>query len=419
MEEKLIQEAIDKAFEKFDGKFSTPKQVETAVEAVKTELLGKLDGVATKEDINAAIEKFSNNLTKDLEKMKNKEESPITVKDAVLNFFEENNIKSVSDMRKFVGQEIELKADNPVTNTSYTGNVSRTQIVNPQVRFPNERPKAFLGQGITVGVVESDKNVILWNVGTYTEAVGYIGENVDATDVSGVAGSTGTNTEKTRKLSKIVARMIVSADTFEDLSQFAQRVQTKLMEKVDLWLDQKIWDGEGNNSTKDTEIYGVATGQVTAFDAAAIPQVVNPNIGDIADACRLMARKNNHDVDTVWMSETMAYKYRREKDSTGQYIINQLITGELVMNGMRVITSETLFGGATEKMLVGAARNIQLWVKRNLSTEIERVPKTDSYHFYIYGRQQVLVEDEDIKGLIYVSDVATALDAIDAGLAGE
>ena len=60
-------------------------------------------------------------------------------------------------------------------------------------------------------------------------------------------------------------------------------------------------------------------------------------------------------------------------------------------------------------------------MKRNISAEISRVPKTDSYELYIYARAQVLVEDEDIKGLIYIKDVDTAIGAITEALvvAGE
>ena len=83
-----------------------------------------------------------------------------------------------------------------------------------------------------------------------------------------------------------------------------------------------------------------------------------------------------------------------------------------MMNGLRVIETE-LFGGETEQMLVGDISAIQFWVKRNLEAEFERVAKTDSWNLFVYGRQQVLVEDEDIKSLIYIDNVATALSEID------
>ena len=63
-------------------------------------------------------------------------------------------------------------------------------------------------------------------------------------------------------------------------------------------------------------------------------------------------------------------------------------------------------------MLVGNAGLIQMWMKRNVSTELVRNAKKDCYELYLYARAQVLVEDEDKKGLIYVADVAAALTAI-------
>lgn len=180
------------------------------------------------------------------------------------------------------------------------------------------------------------------------------------------------------------------------------------MSRVDLWLDKKIWDGEGNDATKKYEIYGLKTGQVTAFDKTKVPAVQAANVADLAAACKLQASLLYADVNTVWMSETLAFKLQRTKDTSGQYIINKLVDGTMMMDGLTVITTE-LFGGATEQMLVGDIKAIQFWIKRNLTAEFERVAKSDSWNLYVYARQQVLVEDEDIKSLIYVANVDTEL----------
>ncbi|MFZ4798264.1 MAG: phage major capsid protein [Bacteroidia bacterium] len=337
------------------------------------------------------------------------EAKQLSVADAILDLFEEKSLKSLADIKAIAKQEFEIKADNPLIAANYPGTFRLTKAIS-DVRFAPVRPYAFLNNGIKNGTVETDKNILLWTPGTRTQNVAYIGELADAT--TAVDGSTVSMSDKTRKMSKIVGRAIVSNDSFEDLSQLAQRVQSNLMQGMELWLDQKIWDGEGNDSTKPTEIYGVKTNQVTAFNSALVPSVEKPNVGDLGGAMKLQAKLSYHTCNTVWMSDTLAFKLQHTKDTEGNYIIDKLVDGTMMMAGLTVKTTE-LFGGSTEQMLVGDPSKIQFWVKRGLTAEFERWAKTDSYNLYVYARQQVLVEDEDIKGLIYVDNVATALQAID------
>jgi hypothetical protein len=341
------------------------------------------------------------------------EKENVSIAKAIVNMFEEKGLKSLSDLKALKGEEIELKADNPLIASNMTGTYGLTQQIS-NLRMPPVRPYAFLNNGIRVGSVSQDKNIILWVTGSRTSNVAYIGELADAD--STVDGSTMVAAEKTRALSGIVGRAIITQRSFEDLSQLAQRIESGLLEDMNLDLDNKILNGAGNDSTKPNEIYGVLTNQVTAFDASLVPSVDKANVADLADAAALQAKLSYHTCNTVWMSETLAFKLQRTKDTSGQYIINKLVDGTMMMGGLKVITTE-LFGGATEKMLVGDPAKIQFWVKRALSAEFERVPKSDSWNLYVYARQQVLVEDEDIKGLIYISNVDTALAAIDSAQA--
>ena len=402
------------------------------LKAAMEEVVSKMPKGVTKDEMDAAVAKALEGLKPEVtkeqydelknaleiqgkklsEKQVEQTEKNVGVAKAILDMFEEKGLKSLSDLQKVKGETIELKADNPLIAANYTGDYYRTKPV-AGIRFPNERKKAFLGRGIATGIVEEGKNLLLWSNGAFTDHVAYIGELEDAT--TAVDGSKIVASDKTRELSGIVARAIISGRSFEDLPQLAQRIEQRLLGRIDLWLDQKIWDGAGNDATKKYEIYGVKTGQVTPFNAALVPEVKAANVGDLADACRLQASLSYANVNTVWMSEKLAFKLQRTKDTTGNYIINKLVDGSMMMAGLNVITTE-LFGGATEQMLVGDINAIQFWIKRNLTAEFERIAKSDSWNLYVYARQQVLVEDEDIKSLIYVSNVPAALVAIDPDL---
>lgn len=360
--------------------------------------------------------------------LEQKEEKPSIAK-AIVDMFSEKGITSIATITKdILGEEIELKADNPLTNASWDGNYGRTQAVSNQERYPLERQTAFLNKGIRTGVVGAGKNILLWSVGKFTEVVGYASELGDVTSGgTAIDGSKAEVTDKTREMAKIAARMIMSAETFEDLGQFGQRAEAKLMEKIDLWLDKNILKGDGNDATLKKHIYGILTGQSTAFDVVNADKVPLANAADLVMSAVTQAEEGTTDDDagfspnTVWMTPKRYNQLRRMKDADGQYIVNMLVTGEAVMGGLTVVKTKLMRTDNGDAMLIGNPALIQLWMKRNVSAEILRVPKTDSYELYIYARAQVLVEDEDIKGLIYIEDVDTAIGAINEALvvAGE
>jgi HK97 family phage major capsid protein len=398
------------------------------VKAVMEEVVSKLPKGVSKEEVDIAINKAFEGLKPEVtkeefeqlkaamieqgkklaEKTIEGKEQPKRLAEAIVAMFEEKGIKTYDDLKAQKDKEYEIKADNEITSAAQTGTIMRTQEISP-VSFPRLRPTAFLGQpGIRVGVVESGKSVLLWTPAAYTSNAGYVGEFTAIAD-----GNAASATEKTRKLAKLGARQIITQETLEDLPQFAQRVEAKLSETIKLKFDELIYAGAGNDSTKPTEIYGLKTAQMTAFDATKVDPVALPNVSDLADACATQAEIALYKTNTVWMNPKTANRLRRTKDSTGQYVINQLLTGELVMGGHKVISNTGI--GATE-LVVGDISAIQIWIKRNFTVKFEDLPSLDAMAMYIYMRGQVLVEDEDIKGLIYVANIDTALQSIEAPL---
>lgn len=407
---KEVTEIIEKSVNEKTAEKMTAIETELKAAKEKAEKLEK--------DMEMQVE-----ITKKLgEAKKEVVEQPKSISESIIDLFKEKEIKGIKDLKKIEGEAHTLKALNPVvkayesiSNTQYSGTVSRTQIIG-DVKFPNEKPRAFLDK-VFKGIVENGKNLLLWTVGTFTEVVGYAAELYDITGGSDIINqTTATGQEKTRKLAKIAARMKMSAESFEDLPQFTQRLESKLIVKMDNWLDSEMWDGDGNDSSADQHIYGIQA-QSTAFVHANCPNIPHANIGDLADACALQAMENGFKSNTVWMHPRKVYEYRHTKDMNGNYIINQLADGTLVMNGLKVVEANDLYisdNSGTYQMLVGDPSLIQLWVKRDLELEVEREAKTDSYNVYVYGRNQVLVEDEDKKGLIYVADIATDIANITA-----
>lgn len=363
--------------------------------------MAALEAIEVKNYDNQILELKNALLTLEAEKNKNVVAIETkSVADAILDFFQEKEIKSLADLKKVTGEEFELKADNQITTTSQTGTIGRTQSVS-EVRFPRVRPLAFLRQGITTGTVAAGKSLLMWNPASYTSNVGYVGEYDVVAD-----GNAAAVIEKTRPMAKLGGFQVITSETFADLPQFAQRAQAKLNESLELKLDTEILSGDGDADTP-THIWGLKNGNMTAFDYTKVDSVVSPNVSDLVDACATQAELSLYKTNTVWMNPRTANRLRRTKDSTGQYVINQLITGELVMGGHRVITNTGI--GASE-MIVGDISVIQLWMKQNPELEFERIASKDAWKMHVRLRAQLLVEDEDIKGLIYVADIDTELD---------
>lgn len=330
-----------------------------------------------------------------------------SVADAIVDKFAELEIKSLSDLngkQSIHKVELELKAD--IATTALTGNVGRTQEVSP-VRFAPIRPLAFIPKA-RKGTVTNGKSLLMWTPANYVANTGYAGEGVNA-----VTENSATATEKYRKMAKITAKQYLTAETFEDLPQFAQRLQEQLDSNAMLFLDKEILLGDGNDSTADQHVYGIIGQGSTAFDVSTVEKVAKPNVGDLADACATQAEINLYTVDTVWIHPKLANKLRRTKDTTGQYVINKLVDGSEVMGGLNVVRTT---GIGSNALLVANSALIQLWTKRNLMLKIGQFHndvELDRFTAILFARVQVLVEDEDKKGVIYVSDVAAALQSLE------
>jgi HK97 family phage major capsid protein len=338
-----------------------------------------------------------------------KKDEFITPANAFLNLLESKGVKTFADLAKFADdfkQGIEVKAD-PILTSDYTGTISRTQEVSP-VKFAPVRPFAFMPY-VRNGNVSNGKSLIMWTPGSYTSNVGYAGESTNT-----VSENQASAIEKTRQMAKISAKQYMSAETFEDLPQFAQRLQEKMYSESQLFVDEKILNGAGNDATKPREIYGIIGEGSTAFEPTDAASVFKPNISDLVDACATQALIAKYVVNTVWMSPKTANKLRRTKDSDGQYIVNKLITGEDVLGGLKVITNQLI---GDDELVVGNASLIQLWTKRTLNIRIGQFGKedieADTFTAILFYRAQVLVEDEDKKGIIYVSSIAAALAGIE------
>ena len=324
-----------------------------------------------------------------------------------------NDLKSGS-LDKKEGKTYELKA----STANFTVPVTTTQM-KPGVSFPRDRQLAFVSN-LMPGTVGQDKARIGWIEGTYTSNVGYVGEGKrNATE------DTISTIERYRSMAKASARMKVTKEMFEDTNFIASRINNKMLTKGMLFLDNEIYSGDGNDSTAQNHIYGLK-GVATPFDATkagVATTVEKANVADLIGAMKLQARvtdasdaaqKNagGYALDVVYLHPVTAYKYAHMKNDLGDYLITTLADGTQVLNGLRVV--ETPAVGVTEAFAM-ESQVAELYFKRNPEIKVgqeEDDLSTDRYTIVLFLRAQVVAEAEDVKGMIYVADVDTAIAAI-------
>lgn len=419
MEEKQMNELLKKVGDevkaKMDG-FTTPEQlteaVKTAIDALKTELKPNIDA---NEELKTQIGKLEHALKVQGEAMLmlksgayGKKEENKSFADKIVDAFKTAKVDNFMALKECKGFAVDIQHDvikDSIYTGNYTGTVSRTQAIgNPM--FPPVRPLAFMPYART-GVVTNGKDRIMWVPSSYTSNVGYAGEGTNTT-----SEDAATATEKTRGMAKISAWNQITAETFEDLPQFAQQLQGKLLEGVNLFTDVQMWIGDGNDSTHPDHVYGIKTQGCTAFDAASAISVEKPNIADLIDAMATQAEVGFFVANTVRMSPRLANKLRRTKDADGQYIVTTLVTGEEVIGGKRVIRTTVL---SDNELIVGNDSLMQLWSKRAVTLKVGQFDddaKKDKYTALVFARVQCLVEDYDKVGIVYCDDVESALVAI-------
>ena len=299
--------------------------------------------------------------------------------------------------------EVEVKLDTSNTSADVVRTVNSTNIYADAVAR-----SAFMGLFGTPINVPQDKNRIMWNEGAYTSNAGYVEELAEAT------ADTASLEANYREVAKIGAYLPFSAEMAEDFGYFLAWAQARALQNLLAKIDTELWAGDGNDGTAKKHIYGLKTSGSTAFSATAAGLATaldKANIADLIAAAKAQALKATNDQyvpDVVTMSPAMVARLRAMKNTIGDYLY-VLPNGQMMLHGMRINETSKL---GDKEILLTAGTTLQFHQKRNVTIEIERVQKNDSYNLNIWWRGQALVPTSAKKGNIYIADVDTALAAI-------
>lgn len=288
----------------------------------------------------------------------------------------------------------------------------------PGVNYKRTRSLAFIPNFSTSNLGQ-DKNRLIYMDGTYSSNVGYVGEKTANSTEDTIAVA-----EKSRDLAKISAILKVSAELYEDKSYIANELQSLMYSRVALWLDSELYKGTGKDETGyKNKFYGLQTHAI-AFDAdkaGAAEMTEKATLTDLVQAIKTQglvidaenpSDDGGFDINLIFVNPVDAMIWRCTKDTSGQYLITLLSDGSQVMGGVRVVESTAVTAGTILAMESGLA---ELWIKRNFEIKVGQEDddlSTDQYTIVLFLRAQSLVKDLNKNGIIYVSDIDTALTAI-------
>ena len=388
------------------------------IEALKSQIAGIKTGMTAEELKNdPTIKKLDdtiNDLNGKIEAMSKKGGAPtMELKDAIKEVLEKEEVKSIFTSNKAAGmQTFELKA----ATSDVTGTIAVTDM-KKDINFPRLRALSFLPL-LPQGMVGTDKNRIGWIEGTYTSNVGYVGEATAATTADAI-----TAVEKTRAMAKASAKIKVTKEMTTDYSYIASKLQNKMLTKGLLFLDKELWSGDGNDSTAANHIYGLK-GHATAFSATKSGlalSIQTPTVVDVIEAARLqcavidaanLTDAGGYVPNVLFINPVTMSKIRLAKGTNGNYLVNRLADGTLVLNGLTIIESNAV---AVNELMVMDSSVAEVYFKQNPEIQIgqEATDLTqDQYTIVMFLRAQLVIEGPDKLGLVLVSDIAAAITAL-------
>lgn len=238
-----------------------------------------------------------------------------------------------------------------------------------------------------------------WLEGTYTDATDYVDE------LAAMADSEAKAEEKTRRMSKFGAHLLVSSEVTDFFTALYDWARGKGQQKLIEFADKEIFNGAGADTSASTQkkIYGIKS-QATAFNA--LGEYANPTIADVLLDAIAQAKKEGFNANAAFVSYADEASFRGLKDKNGHYLYNEA-TG--MLGALRILPSRQLASG---KVLVADLSTVRIKERPTYELEIVRNAKLDGWDIYLRKAIQTLVKGPDKKGLIWIDSLSAAITAI-------
>ena len=254
---------------------------------------------------------------------------------------------------------------------------------------------AFL---LAFGTKAMDGARIAWIEASTTKNVGYVEELAENANKSEVAFI-----EKQRRAAKIATYMEISSEVenwFEALYDFCVNEGERLIMSD---LDGKVWNGDGSDASNPTHIYGVK-GAATAF--AKLGTYANATEADVIIDAVAQIRKAGFAANVAIVSYATEANLKGLKDASGNYIYDK---AKAAIGQVTIVPSDKM-GDA--EMLIADTSCVEIFLANFYELEFSRKASHDAWRVDFRRRGQVKVAGPKAKGLVYVANKATAIEAI-------
>lgn len=254
---------------------------------------------------------------------------------------------------------------------------------------------AFL---LAFGTKAMDGARLAWVEASTTKNVGYVEELAENTNKSEVAFI-----EKQRRAAKIATYMEISSEVenwFETLYDFCVNEGERLILSN---LDEKVWTGDGSDGTNPTHIYGIKQA-ATAFDK--LGTYANAHEGDVIIDAVAQIRKAGYAANVAVVSYATEATLKGLKDASGNYIYDKV---KGMIGQVTIIPSDKL---TDDEILVADNTCAEIFLANFYELEFSRKASHDAWRVDFRRRGQVKIATPKAKGIVYVADKATAVEAI-------
>lgn len=345
-----LKNSLDSLAGEIDSKIET-KSMEV-VETIKADNANKVQEVETK--IEAMAKRLDDAEMINKKAFEAKAEAPMSFKSALEKAIEDGGLDSY---KKNGNAELILKADMKISS-DFTGDVIAPTRVDG-VKFDPSKP-SHIREIMPIGSTDSD-------VVRYVKETAY-SDGASFKQEGATLGQTDFELEaKDANVRKLGTYLRVSEEMMDDYKQLVSYLSARVPSKIMAVEDTQILNGNGSNPN----LSGLFT-DGTAFSAGSFAGAVsNANEFDVLVASMNQLALANYQADYIVLNPTDFHKILLLKDTTNQYLKDQVYAGlQPNFMGVPVILNTACTAG---KFLVGNfAMGSQLWVREGISLGIYR-----------------------------------------------
>tara|TARA_Y100001937_G_C7130652_1_gene337182 strand:+ start:1679 stop:2857 length:1179 start_codon:yes stop_codon:yes gene_type:complete len=345
-----LKNSLDSLAGEIDSKIET-KSMEV-VETIKADNANKVQEVETK--IEAMAKRLDDAEMINKKAFEAKAEAPMSFKSALEKAIEDGGLES---FKKNGNAELILKADMKISS-DFTGDVIQPTRVDG-VKFDPSKP-SHIREILPIGSTDSD-------VVRYVKETAY-SDGSSFKQEGATLGQTDFELEaKDANVRKLGTYLRVSEEMMDDYKQLVSYLSARVPNKIMAVEDTQILNGNGSNPN----LSGLFT-DGTAFSAGSFSGAVsNANEFDVLVASMNQLALANYQADYIVLNPTDFHKILLLKDTTNQYLKDQVYAGlQPNFMGVPVILNTACTAG---KFLVGNfALGTQLWVREGISLGIFR-----------------------------------------------